>query len=799
MLPVTPGLSPEGSASKAGVSSFDNVLPDYGNPAGLCLPSQLVSESQEEDPTVPNLPLHPEEAEKHQTEVISKTLDKLTRKFLHKVFPPGCEVNNRDSLYGGRAGCAFLLVKNKSYFLGHEYFMHELVDQLHYRHLDQAISDFLTPSITWGQDRREKSSLWTGSMGLRFARMYHRWLTELDTAYITGTVQDEVELNLLEENVNWMEYRAGEGEGFLCGRAGYLRALLWLLSACRYDKTEKRLLEMIRVNAEQMVESLGKFAREHPYETTTIPSSSVFVSLPLRCRQMTPESLRNTLLINEGDVGGSMGLMGIYHVLLLILREWNKRDLEVLEWQSELLDSLLFLETKENIWNGYPKDLEEPWSGGRFTENTFHNGATSAVWLFSLAHEVFQRDSFLKAAERAADHTWKEAMTFAEVEQEEVRKAPELSIALVQYDANGQKAKSAAFMNGASHTTMHGHGHSSSFEPAHHHNTTLTQTSFKGHSTSVSGMGAYNNSSPTPPLPPRATSRHRTQREKTAQAQLSLAGNKSSGHTTQQSLIDDDGEDPGSDEEERKDFRVYGIDVADRTARSSGRQAQIKGFLLPAKDPSASPKKSGNPFGKNKQSGEADESEMPMNVSHPDKLGILHDKYFTSTRSVYSDTKSWLSHEPLVLSAKTGRSIATRPFLINHGKNALARIANVRNSATWDGGVFKLGEKVQQDQLELVEFSKKNRVLDTRLFNGCAGNAYAMLRMAKACEDPEESARWMFRARQLAHLMCDQMDAHVDTLGAIDFQLGNGFGGLIAFLIDVLNPYSVEAKFPLFE
>ena len=57
--------------------------------------------------------------------------------------------------------------------------------------------------------------------------------------------------------------------------------------------------------------------------------------------------------------------------------------------------------------------------------------------------KVFQRDSFLKAAERAAEHTWKEAMTIAKVGIEEARRAPELSVALVQYDANGQKGKLA--------------------------------------------------------------------------------------------------------------------------------------------------------------------------------------------------------------------------------------------------------------------------------------------------------------------------------------------------------------------
>ncbi|CAD7976747.1 unnamed protein product [Amoebophrya sp. A25] len=763
MLPVAPGLSPEEVASRPGVTAFANSLPDYGNPASLFIPTTLLGEPVPHDPdlSIPNLPLEPEAAEKQQREVIERVLDKLTRKFLHKVFPPGAEVNNRDSLYMGRAGCALLCLKNKSYFLGHDYFMSELVDKLHYRHLDQAISDFLTPSITWGQDRKERSSLWTGSMGLRFARLYHKWVLETDTPVTTGTAQDDVDLNLMEENVNWMEYLPGEGEGFLCGRAGYLRALLWLLSACRYPKTEERLLSMIRTNALAMIESLTKYAHENQYETTCIPSSTVFVSLPLRCQQLTETT--NTLLIKQGDVGGSMGLMGIFYVLLLIVREWNKRELEVLEWQEEILDALRFLETKENIWNGYPENLSDEWGGGRFTENTFNNGATAAVWLYNLAYEVYGRDSFKETAERAAEHAWQKALTIAEIGVDEIRKSPALSIALVQYDADGQKAKRAK---------LHGTGR---------HEESSEQFSSKmrsGHSTSVSGMGAYNNSSPIPPLPPRVTSRHRTQRE-TQHVQ------SPSGRTTHapKEQYDDD---PQSDEEERKDFRIYGINVKDKRGRTSGRQAQVKGFLLPLKGES---KKIVSPFGKRAKS---EEDEMPMSVSHPDKMGILHDDYFKSTRSVYSDTRSWLSHEPLVLSAKTGRSVATRPFLINHGKGPLARIDNVRNVSTWDGGVLRLGEQQSMFQPELTK-----RVLDHSLFSGAAGNGYAMLKMAKS-SDPDAD-KWLFRARQLAYVMCDQAERDIDSLGAVDFQLGEGFAGLMSFLIDVLNPHSVEAKFPLFE
>ncbi len=103
-------------------------------------------------------------------------------------------------------------------------------------------------------------------------------------------------------------YLPGEGEGFLCGRAGYVRSLLWMLDCARFGKTKTRIIGLIKEASESMVRSLQQHARENPLESLLLPDSHPYVVLPLRCQQL--QDIKNTLLIKKGDVGGSMGLMG---------------------------------------------------------------------------------------------------------------------------------------------------------------------------------------------------------------------------------------------------------------------------------------------------------------------------------------------------------------------------------------------------------------------------------------------------------------------------------------------------------
>lgn len=72
----------------------------------------------------------------------------------------------------------------------------------------------------------------------------------------------------------------------------------------------------------------------------------------------------------------------------------------------------------------------------------------------------------------------------------------------------------------------------------------------------------------------------------------------------------------------------------------------------------------------------------------------------------------------------------------------------------------------------------------------------ALLRMAKYSRSPE---KWMFRAKQIAHLICDQLEPHINELDSVDFHLGDGHLAVLSYLIDVSNPNSMEAGFPVFE
>lgn len=186
-----------------------------------------------------------------------------------------------------------------------------------------------------------------------------------------------------------------------------------------------------------------------------------------------------------------------------------------------------------------------------------------------------------------------------------------------------------------------------------------------------------------------------------------------------------------------------------------------------------------------------------MAVVLPDRYGVIRDPYYVATQSTYGDARGWLSNSRLVASPKTRRSVATRLFLINHGEltNDKARRENVLNCGTFDGGMKSLKRRVHKEEKREHDESYK-RVLDSRLFDGCVGNGYALLRMAKSSSNPE---KWLFRARQLAHAICDRTQTLIPHLAAVDFHLGDGYGGLLCFLIDVLNPHSDEAGFPIFE
>ncbi len=74
----------------------------------------------------------------------------------------GSEINNVDNIYSGKPGIAYMLLKNRSYFLQNEEFMRRLTEECHFKNIDDAVWQFYIGSISWGQTRKDRSSLMTG-------------------------------------------------------------------------------------------------------------------------------------------------------------------------------------------------------------------------------------------------------------------------------------------------------------------------------------------------------------------------------------------------------------------------------------------------------------------------------------------------------------------------------------------------------------------------------------------------------------------------------------------------------------
>jgi hypothetical protein len=102
-----------------------------------------------------------------------------------------------------------------------------------------------------------------------------------------------------------------------------------------------------------------------------------------------------------------MTSIGILYSLLLVVKKLNEHKV-ILPQQAEIHDSVCFLVSQESMWRNFAQNFEDAWGGGINADITFCNGATGAVFLFTLAYEVFQKEEFLRAAERAAETCWKQ-------------------------------------------------------------------------------------------------------------------------------------------------------------------------------------------------------------------------------------------------------------------------------------------------------------------------------------------------------------------------------------------------------
>ena len=133
---------------------------------------------------------------------------------------------------------------------------------------------------------------------------------------------------------------AGEGDSFGCGRAGFLRALIELLKASRFEETSEQILNPIRDNAEAMIKSQTRYGKENVFETVICPGDShPYVVRPMRVRPLTAVDFT---MLKRGDPGGTMGLMGILYSLMLAIQEFSR--------VSQLNESNAHLEEQTMAW-----------------------------------------------------------------------------------------------------------------------------------------------------------------------------------------------------------------------------------------------------------------------------------------------------------------------------------------------------------------------------------------------------------------------------------------------------------------
>jgi len=137
------------------------------------------------------------------------------------------------------------------------------------------------------------------------------------------------------------------------------------------------------------------------------------------------------LCIENYELGGKSGMMGVLHCLLCAAQELPEAP-----WLSDVhrcVDFVLSLESQPGP-GVFPSRLqsptecttnyEGPWhafGAGRGGETDFTKGSTAAVFLFAKAAEVFatppgKRNRYLDAAIRAAESVWQMGLRVVEVE-----------------------------------------------------------------------------------------------------------------------------------------------------------------------------------------------------------------------------------------------------------------------------------------------------------------------------------------------------------------------------------------------
>eukprot|EP00397_Hematodinium_sp_SG-2012_P039043 GEMP01042565.1.p1 GENE.GEMP01042565.1~~GEMP01042565.1.p1 ORF type:complete len:373 (+),score=54.64 GEMP01042565.1:117-1235(+) len=279
--------------------------------------------------------------------------DRLLAGILDTILEPGFTINS-DCVFSGRAGLAYALLQ-------HDVSAEKLKEHK-FKSLEDALSFFLSSTVSWGQIHRQQCSLMHGRLGILTVATLTRWRE--------GNADENVfkELREIEE---LYKIPAGVHKGYELGEG------------CTWGR------EM----SAYTIKHLKACATNKPFATTLLRTSHPRVTLPLLAQQGDNKD-------TEYVLGGCEGLMGILYVLMAV-SEAIKVD-----WIEDVEASIDCVLTMETSTADMPRDIGH--DDEREPETSFLTGSAAAVLMLCKAAEVFphKKSDFLRAAVRLGETCW---------------------------------------------------------------------------------------------------------------------------------------------------------------------------------------------------------------------------------------------------------------------------------------------------------------------------------------------------------------------------------------------------------
>lgn len=350
-------------------------------------------------------------------------LESVIRILCKQVLRVGADWGKLENLAEGTAGTGYLLTRlQKSDW--------KIPTELGFKSWLGAAAHCVQQAMWWGHSPTQQVSIVNGAAGIFVLRVIvTEMYAELAASNVSGSPSHQSPniAELLKGDIEGIDilaqgfhqpahsggFRDGEGEGWADGRAGFVMGLLLI----RRIWTDHHLEELTQRMVDEMILSLRTCASQNMIESVVDTISNPRVTLPL--------------CIENYELGGKSGIMGVLHCLLCAAQELPEAP-----WLSDVhrcVDFVLSLESQPGP-GVYPSRLqsptecttnyEGPWrafGAGRGGETDFTKGSTAAVFLFTKAAEIFppppgKKARYLEAAIRAAESVWLMGLRVQEIE-----------------------------------------------------------------------------------------------------------------------------------------------------------------------------------------------------------------------------------------------------------------------------------------------------------------------------------------------------------------------------------------------